>query len=62
MNNNVEKAINNFIDVSDEQEAVNKSQNNFSRSHVLNEREGLIERVDKVFVTKDGKQLLREQY
>ena len=29
---------------------------------VLDEREGLVERVDKVFVTKDGKQLLREQY
>ena len=29
---------------------------------VLDEREGLIERVDKVFVTKEGKQLLREQY
>lgn len=29
---------------------------------ILDEREGLIERVDKVYVTKDGKQLLREQY
>lgn len=29
---------------------------------VLNKREGLIERVDKIFVTKDGKQLLRERY
>jgi hypothetical protein len=29
---------------------------------VLEEREGLIERVDKVLVTRDGKQLLREQY
>ncbi len=29
---------------------------------VLDEREGLIERVDKVYITKDGKQLLREQY
>jgi hypothetical protein len=29
---------------------------------VIDEREGLIERVDKVLVTKDGKQLLREQY
>jgi hypothetical protein len=62
MNNNVEKAINDFIDVSDEQGTVNKTQNNFNKNLVLNEREGLIERVDKVFVTKDGKQLLREQY
>jgi len=29
---------------------------------VMKEREGLIERVDPVYVTKDGKQLLREQY
>ena len=29
---------------------------------VLDEREGLIERVDKVYVTNDGRQLLREQY
>jgi len=33
-----------------------------SKKVILDEREGLIERVDKVFVTKDGKQLLREQY
>jgi phosphoglycerate-specific signal transduction histidine kinase len=29
---------------------------------ILDEREGLIERVDKILITKDGKQLLREQY
>lgn len=29
---------------------------------ILDEREGLIERVDKVYITKEGKQLLREQY
>lgn len=29
---------------------------------VLDEREGLIERIDRVLVTRDGKQLLREQY
>ena len=33
-----------------------------SKKIVLDEREGLIERIDKVLVTKDGKQLLREQY
>ena len=33
-----------------------------SKKFVLDEREGLIERIDKVLVTKDGKQLLREQY
>jgi hypothetical protein len=29
---------------------------------VLEEREGLIERVDKILVTSEGKQLLREVY
>jgi glycerol-3-phosphate responsive antiterminator len=33
-----------------------------TKKQVLDEREGLIERIDKVFVTKEGKQLLREQY
>lgn len=33
-----------------------------SKKIIVNQREGLIERVDKIFVTKDGKQLLREQY
>jgi hypothetical protein len=33
-----------------------------NRKIVLDEREGLIERIDKVVVTRDGKQLLREQY
>ena len=32
------------------------------KKFVLEEREGLVERVDKIFVTNDGKQLLREQY
>lgn len=40
----------------------NESKDKNSKKVILDEREGLIERVDKVFVTKDGKQLLREQY
>lgn len=39
-----------------------KSADKNAKKVVLDEREGLIERVDKVFVTKEGKQLLREQY
>ena len=58
MKNNVEKALNNFIDAPVE-EAKKKDT---SKKEILDEREGLIERVDKVFVTKDGKQLLREHY
>jgi len=33
-----------------------------SKKAILDEREGLIERIDRIIVTKDGKQLLREQY
>jgi hypothetical protein len=60
MENNVEKALDNFVETPDEQEEAKKIDK--SKKVVLDEREGLIERVDKVFVTKDGKQLLRERY
>lgn len=33
-----------------------------NKTQIMDEREGLIERVDKILVTSDGKQLLREQY
>ena len=39
-----------------------KVKNETVKKVVLDEREGLIERVDKILVTKDGKQLLREWY
>lgn len=55
MNKSKENALNDFV--GNEENNVCKNKN-----VVLHEREGLIERVDKVFVTKDGKQLLREQY
>ena len=58
MENNVEKALSDFVDEPEVQEE-NDDQ---AKKEVLDEREGLIERVDKIFVTKDGKQLLREQY
>jgi hypothetical protein len=60
MENDVEKALDKFVDapeVKEEKEKVDKA-----KKVVLDEREGLIERVDKVFITKDGKQLLREWY
>ena len=61
MEKNVEKALDNFIGVTDA-ELAEKAGNVNARKVVLDEREGLIERVDKILVTKDGKQLLREQY
>ena len=60
MENIVEKAIKNFVDEPEVQEHNVKDEN--VKKVVLKEREGLIERVDKVLVTRDGKQLLREWY
>lgn len=59
MESKVEKALNDFVELP-ENEGELKNQN--AKKVVLDEREGLIERVDKILVTKDGKQLLREQY
>lgn len=59
MENNVSKALNDFIGLPEE--AVNPKPE-VSKKVILDEREGLIERVDKIYVNKDGKQLLREQY
>jgi hypothetical protein len=58
MENNVEKALSDFVDAPEEELIDNAKE----KKEILDEREGLIERVDKVFVTRDGKQLLREQY
>ena len=62
MENNVEKALSDFVDEPTNVEEIEEIDDTKAKEVVLNEREGLIERVDKVFVTKDGKQLLREQY
>lgn len=59
MENNTENAVNDFIGLTKE---VETDKSNTLKKVILDEREGLIERVDKVYVTKDGKQLLREQY
>lgn len=59
MENNVEKALSSFVDEPTNVEEIDDTK---AKEVVLNEREGLIERVDKIFVTKNGKQLLREQY
>ena len=58
MEKNVDKALSDFIGVPEgkKTETVNP------KKVILDEREGLIERVDKIYVTKNGKQLLREHY
>lgn len=60
MEKNIEKTLDNFVNEPQVEEFDTTSVN--MKKVVLNEREGLIERVDKIFVTKEGKQLLREQY
>jgi hypothetical protein len=67
MKNNVEKALDSFVTGIPEPPKpveINKSNSdtNITKKVILDEREGLIERVDKIYVTKDGKLLLREQY
>lgn len=59
MENNVKKALSDFVD---EPQVEVISDTKKAKEVVLNEREGLVERVDKIYVTKDGRQLLREQY
>jgi hypothetical protein len=63
MEDRVEKAVNDFIETPlTEEELAEKAKADNAKKVVLDEREGLIERVDKILVTKDGKQLLRERY
>jgi len=58
MEKNTKKAVDDFIDEPEVEEIDNLNR----KKVVLDEREGLIERVDKIYVTEDGRQLLREQY
>lgn len=58
MNTNLEEKLKNFVGEDENQD----SSTNATPKVMLDSREGLIERVDKIFITKDGKQLLREQY
>ena len=54
------KAIDDFLADNEESSVDEKSAT--TKKIVLDEREGLVERIDKIIVTKDGKQLLREVY
>ena len=56
MKKEAEKALDNFVDLPEEDEKKG------AKEVILGQREGLIERVDKVYLTEDGRQLLREHY
>lgn len=59
MNTDLNKTLNDFIGDTDEME---KKKDDNTKKEILNQKSGLIERVDRIFVTSDGRQLLREQY
>jgi hypothetical protein len=56
MNKNKEKNIDMFLD--DEFDMKSKE----TKKEVIQQKDGLIERIDKKYVTEDGKMLLRERY
>jgi hypothetical protein len=56
MNKNKEKNIDMFLD--DELNVNSKE----TKKEVIQQKDGLIERIDKKYVTEDGKMLLRERY
>jgi hypothetical protein len=56
MNKNKEKNIDMFLD--DEFDSKSKT----AKKEVIQQKDGLIERIDKKYVTEDGKMLLRERY
>ena len=62
MEDNVKKALSNFVDSPEEMTEKIEIDNTIKRNVILDERSGLVERLDKIYVTKDGRQLLREQY
>lgn len=59
MDTKLENALDDF-NTDENQEENLKLQSN--KKVILNQREGLIERIDSTFVTNDGRFLLREQY
>lgn len=60
MEKSKEQALNSFLGAQNDESTSVKEKD--AKKQVLNQRDGIVERVDKIFVTKDGKQLLREQY
>ena len=60
MKENKIDALNSFLKNEESEKELEEKVN--AQKVMIDSRSGLIERVDKVFVTKDGRQLLREQY
>lgn len=58
MEDKIKNALDNFVETPENESTKDLK----SKTLVLNEREGLIERLDKQYVTSDGRILLRERY
>lgn len=61
MKNDIDNTLEKFLEDSKDITA-NADDNGNVKKIILKQREGLIERVDCLYVTSDGRQLLREQY
>ena len=64
MKDKVKKALDDFVNPPEtKEELVEKAKKENTKKVIIDEKDGLIiERVDKIFVTSDGRMLLREVY
>ena len=64
MKDKLKKALDNFVETPEtKEELAEKVKNDNVKKVIIDEKDGLIiERVDKIFVTSDGRMLLREVY
>jgi len=62
MKKNISDKLTNFLDDEEELDDEIRQKKKISKKELLSSKTGLIERVDKIFITEDGRQLLREQY
>lgn len=60
MDKSKEKLLNDFLSDGEKTEFDEKVKK--QKKELLANRSGLIERIDRQFITEDGRQLLREQY
>lgn len=56
MENDIKKTLDNFLDDEDNEKEVKKNEKKIKKD------KSIIERVDKVILVEDGRQLLREHY
>lgn len=60
MKKEVNKKLDDFL--SDDEDQNQENDKKKQKEKILKSRSGLIERIDRTFVTEDGRQLLREHY